>query len=92
MPARCYVFIALAGVAVHAQTVPLRLAGIVEVPAVFNRYTADGNPIPPQKNVEIRTRPAVDSPVGATIADPGQLESQVLAGHDHRSRATIETL
>jgi hypothetical protein len=76
MHARCYVFIALAGVAVHAQTVPLRLAGIVEVPAVFNRYTADGNPIPPQKNVEIRTRPAVDSPVGATIADPGQLESQ----------------
>jgi hypothetical protein len=80
MHARCYVWIALAyalaDVAVHAQTVPLRLAGIVEVPAVFNRYRADGNPIPPEKNVEIRTRPAVDSPVAATIAEPDQLESQ----------------
>jgi hypothetical protein len=80
MHARCYVLIALAyalgGGAVHSQTVPLRLAGIVEVPAVFNRYRADGTPIPPEKSVEIRTRPAVNSPVAATIAEPGQLESQ----------------
>jgi hypothetical protein len=67
---------AIAGAAVHAQTSPLRLSGIVEVPAVFNRYSADGNPIPPEKHVEIRTRPAVDSPVAATIADGGQLESE----------------
>ena len=80
MHARCYALIALAyavgDAAVHAQTGPLRLAGIVEVPAVFNRYGADGQPISPVKNVEIRTRPAVDSPVAATIADPSQLESR----------------
>lgn len=80
MYARSYALIALAyavgGAAVHAQTGPLRLAGIVEVPAVFNRYTPDGNLIPPEKNVEIRTRPAADSPVAATIADPSQLESR----------------
>jgi hypothetical protein len=80
MRPRWYVLIAVAyvagGAAVHAQTGPLRLAGIVEVPAVFNRYNADGNLIPPEKSVEIRTRPTVDSPVAATIADPGQLESQ----------------
>ena len=60
----------------HAQTSPLRLAGIVEVPAVFNRHGADGNLIPPEKKVEIRTRPTADSPVVATIADPDQLESR----------------
>jgi hypothetical protein len=80
MSARCSVLIALAfiaaGAAVYVQPSPLRLAGIVEVPALFNRYGADGSPIPPQKNVEIRTQPAVDSPVAATIADPGQLESK----------------
>jgi hypothetical protein len=80
MHARCYVLIALAsalaGSAVHAQPRPLRLAGIVEVPAVFNRYSTDGKPIPPEKNVEIRTRPAADSSGAATITDPGQLESQ----------------
>lgn len=80
MPGRCFVLIALAYVAGcvagHAQTAPLRLAGIVEVPAMFNRYSADGTPMPPQKHVEIRTRPAADSPVAATIADPDQLESR----------------
>jgi hypothetical protein len=80
MRVRGYVLIALAcaigGAAVHGQTGPLRLAGIVEVPAVFNRYSADGNPIPPKKNVEIRMRPAIDSSVAATIVGPDQLESQ----------------
>jgi hypothetical protein len=80
MHARCWLLIALTcvaeGAAPHAQTAPLRLAGIVEVPAVFNRYTPDGNPIPQEKTVEIRTRPAVDSPIAALIAEPRQLESR----------------
>jgi hypothetical protein len=42
---------------------------------VFSGYTTDGKPIPP-KHVEIRSRPAIESPVAATIADPEQLEYQ----------------
>jgi hypothetical protein len=76
MHARGYVLIALAYAAGHAQTAPLRLAGIVEVPALFNRYGADGNLIPPVKHVEIRTRPSPDSAVAVTIGDSDQLESR----------------
>jgi hypothetical protein len=80
MHARCYVLIALASALaatpVHAQRAPLRVAGIIEVPAVFNRYTSDGTPIPWEKNVVIRMRPAVDSPPAATVAEPGHLESK----------------
>ena len=36
------VTVAVAVVAGHAQEAPSRLTGIVEVPAVLNRFTADG--------------------------------------------------
>jgi hypothetical protein len=62
----------------RAQTAPLRIVGLVEVPRLFNRYSPEGKPIPPAKDISIklRTRPALDSPIAATIVAPDQLNAK----------------
>ena len=66
--------IAVAVVAGRAQEAPPRLTGIVEVPAVLNRFTRDGNAIPAERPIELRARPVLDSAVVATISESKQLE------------------
>ena len=78
MPARSLllaaVTIAVAVAAGHAQEARPWLTGIVEVPAVLNRFTPDGHEIPAERPIELRARPALDSPVVATIREAIQLQ------------------
>jgi hypothetical protein len=82
MEARRCVFIALlcATVAIigRAQTPPIRIIGLVEVPQLFNLYSPDGNRIAPPKNVGIglRTRPLLDSPTATTVVATDQLNAK----------------
>jgi hypothetical protein len=80
MSARSHV-LATAGIAVtvvagRAQEAPRRLAGLVEVPAAFNRFTPDGSAMPAEKHIELRARPVPDGAVVATVSEPNQLESR----------------
>jgi hypothetical protein len=68
------VAIAATVIASRAQKAPSRLTGIVEVPAVLNRFTRDGSAIPAERPIELRARPALDSAVVATISESTQLE------------------
>jgi hypothetical protein len=82
MKVRRYVLIALLCTTVaifgRAQTAPLRTIGLVEVPRLFNLYSPDGHRIAPAKNfgIELRTRPALDSPIAARIVAPDQLKAK----------------
>lgn len=68
------VAISVAVMAGRAQEAPSRLTGIVEVPAVLNRYTADGDAIPAERPMQLRARPVLDSAVVARISEAKQLE------------------
>ena len=68
------VAIVVAVAAGGAQEPPARLMGILEVPAVLNRYTADGNAIPAERPIELRARPVLDSAIVATVTEGKQLE------------------
>ena len=82
MKVRGYVSIALLCTTVAiiggAQTASRRTIGLVEVPRLFNLYSPDGNPIAPASNpvIELRTRPALDSPIAATVDAPEQLKAK----------------
>ena len=74
-PSRFWTTVATSG---RAQTAPLRTIGLVEVPRLFNLYSPDAHPIAPAGNsgIELRTRPAPDSPIAATIVAPEQLKAK----------------
>ena len=78
MAARSHLLAALAiavgVVAGRAQQGPPRLTGIVEVPALLNRLTSDGNAIAAERPIELRARPVLDGAVVATITEAEQLE------------------
>jgi hypothetical protein len=80
MKVRPYLVVALlcttTATAGRAQTAPLRIVGLVEVPGLFNLFSPDGIRIAAKDfRLELRTRPATDSPVAAAIMAPEQLRA-----------------
>lgn len=51
-----------------ADAPTLRTIGIVEIPRLFNRFSPDGTPLPPDAPIEITVRPETRSGVVALAA------------------------
>lgn len=70
----------MAAASARAQPPALRTIGIVEVPGLFNFNLVDPDgPVPQRKGgarILLRTRPTLDAPIAATIAEHEDLDSR----------------